>query len=59
MGINCAFLIGDLFLYSYEKEFLDDMVRRGHRKLAKVGPLKIEHHWELDNYLSKFIVSHV
>ena len=35
MGTNCAPLLVDLFLYSYESEFLDNMIRGGHRKLAR------------------------
>ena len=35
MGTNCAPLLTDLFLYSYESEFLDNMIRGGHRKLAR------------------------
>ena len=35
MGMNCAPLPADLFLYSYESEFLDNMIRGGHRKLAR------------------------
>ena len=35
MGTNCAPLLADLFLYSYENEFLDNMIRSGHRKLAR------------------------
>ena len=27
MGTNCAPLLADLFLYSYENEFLDNMIR--------------------------------
>ena len=27
--------LADLFLYSYESEFLDNMIRGGHRKLAR------------------------
>ena len=34
MGTNYAPLLADLFLYSYESEFLDNMIRGGHRKLA-------------------------
>ena len=30
MGMNC-----DLFLYSYESEFSDNMIISGHRKLAR------------------------
>ena len=35
MGTNCAPLIADLFLYSYENELLDNMIRSGHRRLAR------------------------
>ena len=35
MGTNCATLLADLFLYSYENEFLDNMIRSGHRRLAR------------------------
>ena len=35
METNCAPLLADLFLYSYENEFLDNMIRSGHRRLAR------------------------
>ena len=35
MGTNCAPLLADLFLNSYENEFLDNMIRSGHRRLAR------------------------
>ena len=35
MGTNCAPLLTDLFLYSYENEFLDKLVKEGKRKLAR------------------------
>ena len=35
MGTNCAPLLADLYLYSYENEFLDNMIRSGHRRLAR------------------------
>ena len=35
MGTNCAPLFADLFLYSYENEFLDNMIRSGQRTLAR------------------------
>ena len=35
MGTNCASSLTDLFLYSYENEFLDNMMRSGHRTLAR------------------------
>ena len=34
MGTNCAPLLADLFLYSYENEFLDELNKEGKRKLA-------------------------
>ena len=34
-GKNCTPLLADLFLYSYDNEFLDNMVRSGHRWLAR------------------------
>ena len=33
MGINCA-PPADLFLYSYKSDFIHNMIKRGHRKLA-------------------------
>ena len=35
MEMNCAPLLADIFLYSYENEFLDNMIRSGHRRLAR------------------------
>ena len=34
-GTNCAPLLADHFLYSYENEFLDNMIKSGHRRLAR------------------------
>ena len=34
MGTNCAPLLADLFLYSYENGFLDKLIKEGKRKLA-------------------------
>ena len=36
MGTNCAPLLADLFLYSYENEILDNMIRSGHRRLQVI-----------------------
>ena len=33
-GTNCAPLLADLFLYSYENDFLDKVIKEGERKLA-------------------------
>ena len=35
VGSNCAPLLADLFLHSYENEFLDNMIRSGHRRLTR------------------------
>ena len=35
MGANCAPLLADLFLCSYENEFLGNMIRSDHRRLAR------------------------
>ena len=35
MGTNCVPLLADLFLYSYENEFLDNMIKSVHRRLAR------------------------
>ena len=35
MGTNCAPLLADLFLYSCENEFLDELIKEGKRKLAR------------------------
>ena len=34
-GTNCAPLLADLFLYSYENEFLDKIIKEGKRKLSR------------------------
>ena len=35
MGTNCAPLLADLFPYSYENEFLDNMIKNDHRRHAR------------------------
>ena len=35
IGTNCAPLLADLFLFSYENEFLDNMIKSGNRGLAR------------------------
>ena len=35
MGTNCAPLLTDVFLYSYENEFLGKLIKEGKRKLAR------------------------
>ena len=36
MGTNCASLLADLFLYSFENEFLDKLIKEGSRKLHTI-----------------------
>ena len=43
MGTNFAPLLADLFLYYYESEFLDNMIRSGYRKLARSFNLCYRH----------------
>ena len=35
MGTNCAPLLADLYLYSYEAEFMEGLVRDGNKNMAK------------------------
>ena len=35
MGTNCVLLLVDLFLYSYENEFLDKLIKEGKRSLQE------------------------
>ena len=36
MGTNCALLLADFsFTHAYENEFLDNMIRSGHRRLTR------------------------
>ena len=35
MGTNCVPLLADVFLYSYENEFLDKLIKEGKRNLAR------------------------
>ena len=52
MGTNCAPLLADLFIYSYENEFLDKLIKGGKRKLARKFNLSyryIEDHISFNN----------
>jgi len=35
MGTNCAHRLADLFLHSYEAEFIQELLRKGEKKLAQ------------------------
>ena len=43
IGTNCAPLLADVFLYSYENEFLDKLIKEGKRKLARKFNLSYHH----------------
>ena len=49
MGTNCAPLLADLFLYSYEAEFVQSLVKQGNRTLAKMFNLTFRY---IDDVLS-------
>ena len=53
MGTNCTQLLAALFLYSYEDEFLNNMIRSGHRKLGRSFNLCYQHTDDLIVFNSK------
>ena len=55
MGANCAALLADLFLYSCENEFADNMIRSGHRRLARSFNLCYRYIDDLIAFNNKFL----
>ena len=53
MGTNCAPLLADLFLYSYENEFLDKLIKEGKRKLARKSNLSYRYIDDLISFNNK------
>ena len=53
MGTNCAPLLADLFLYSYENEFLDKFIKEGKRKLARMFNLSYRYIDDLISFNNK------
>ena len=53
MGTNCAPLLTDLFLYSYENEFLDKLIKEGKRKLARKFNLSYRYTDDLISFNNK------
>ena len=53
MGTNCAPLLADLFLYSYENEFLDKLIKEGKRKLARKFNLSYRYFDDLISFNNK------
>ena len=53
MRTNYAPLLADLFLYSYESEFLDELVKEGKRKLARKFNLSYRYTDDLNSFNNK------
>ena len=53
MGTNCAPLLANLFLYSYEDEFLDKLIKEGKRKLARKFNLSCRYTDDLISFNNK------
>ena len=53
MGTYCAPLWADLFLYSYENEFLDKLIKEGKRKLARTFNLSYRYIDDLISFNNK------
>ena len=53
MGTNCAPLLADLFLYSYENEFLDKLIKEDKRKLARKFNLSYRYFDDLISFNNK------
>ena len=50
MGTNCAPLLADLFLYSYENEFLNKLIKEGERKLPRKFNLSYRYNDDLISF---------
>ena len=53
MGTNCVTLLADLFLYSYENEFLDKLIKEGKGKLARKFSLSYRYIDDLISFSNK------
>ena len=53
MGTNCAPLLADLFLCSYENEFLDKLINKGKRKRARKFSLSYRYIDDLISFNNK------
>ena len=51
MGTNCAPLLADLFLYSYEAEFIQTLIKSGKRHLAKSDDVLSINNPKFGNYI--------
>ena len=53
MGTNCVPLLADLFLYFYENEVLDKLIKEGKRKLARKFNLSYSYTDDLISFNNK------
>ena len=53
MGTNCAPLLADLFLCSYENEFIDKLIKEGKRMLARKFNLSFRYIDDLISFNNK------
>ena len=53
IGTNCVPLLANLFLYSYENEFLNKLIKEGKRKLARKFNLSYRYIDDLISYNNK------
>ena len=53
LGTNCAPLLADLFLYSYENEYLDKLIKEGKRKLVRKFNLSYRYTDDLISFNNK------
>ena len=56
MGTNCTSSLADLFLYSYENEFLDKLIKEGKRKFARKFNLSYRYNDDLISFNNKRFV---
>ena len=59
MRTNCAPLLADLLLYSYENEFLDNMIKSGQRRLARSFNLCYRYNDDLNVFKNKKFLDHL
>jgi cystathionine beta-lyase/cystathionine gamma-synthase len=54
MGTNCIPLLADLFLYSYEAEFIHELLKKNEKKLARSFNFTFRY---IDDVLDKWNIS--
>ena len=59
MGTNCALLLAALFLYSYENEFLDKLIKEGKRKFARKFNPSYRYTDDLTSFNNKRFISDI